>query len=61
MAFISMIIAPLVLLCIPGFVCLVLGVFLKAKRKGLLIAGCVLCAPLLVFVLFTIVGGLLLG
>lgn len=56
MAFISMIIAPLLLAFILGLVCLILGACIKARRKRLLIAGCALCAPLLAFGLFTLVG-----
>ena len=60
MAFISMLIAPLGLAFIPGLIYLILGACIKARRKRLLIAGCILCAPLLAFVLVTIVGTLVL-
>jgi hypothetical protein len=59
--FIGMIIAPLALLFLPGLVCLILGAFRKARRRRLLIAGCVLCAPLLALVLFTVIGSILMN
>jgi len=60
MAFIGMIIAPLILAFIPGLVCLILSSFMKARRKRLLVVGSILCAPLLVFILVTIIGSLVL-
>jgi len=53
MAFMGMfIVALLGLMFLFGLIFLFLGAFRKEKRKRFLIAGCVLCAPLLVFILF---------
>ena len=42
----------LVLLGLVGLGLLIAGAFSKKRRKKLLVTGCVLCVPLLFFVLF---------
>jgi len=61
MAFIGMIIAPCALLFPVGLVLLILGAFLKTRRKRLLTVGCVFCAPLSLFFLITVAGSLIFG
>jgi len=60
MGFIGMIIAPLCLLFLAGVACLIGAACVKARRKRLVIAGCVLCAPLAAFVL-VMAGAVVLG
>jgi len=59
MAFAALVIIGLVVLFLPGLALLLAGLLGRKRRKGRLIAGIVLCAPLPVFFLMALVGSLI--
>jgi len=61
MAFGFLFFAPVALAFIAGLVCLILSVFIKAKRKWLLKIGCALCVPLMAVILITVIMNLFMS
>ena len=59
MAMFALILIGLALLFVPGLALLLAGILGKKRRKGLLIPGIVLCAPLPGFFLLGAVGALI--
>ena len=59
MAILGIVLLGLVLFFVLGLPFLIAGILAKKHRRGLLIPGCVLCAPLPVFFLLGAVGALI--
>ena len=59
MAILGIVLLGLVVLFVLGLPFLLAGILTKKHRKGLLIPGCALCAPLPVFFLLGAVGALI--
>jgi len=58
MAILSLVLMGLMLFCVPGLPLLLAGLLGKRRRKGRLISGIVLCAPLTLFFLMGAAGTL---
>ena len=61
MAILALVLMGLVLFFVPGLALLLAGILGKKRRKGRLISGIALCAPLALFYLMGAVGALIAG
>ena len=59
MAILGIVLMGLEVFCALGLVLLICGAVFKKRRKGLLISGIALCAPLAVYFLLGAVGALI--
>ena len=59
MAILGMVLIGLAALFVPGLLLIAAGILFKKRRKGLLITGLALCAPLPGFFLLGAVGSLI--
>ena len=59
MAILSLVFMGLMLFCVPGLALLLAGIFGKRRRRGRLISGIALCAPLALFYLMGAAGALI--